>query len=188
MKTYNTQIAPMSKTKKVLVQLRLSPEEARELRRGGESQGRTLPAEIMQRVKVSVTGAEPEINHALYGWPQESLVRNRALGQAVGYLAARIEQVVGISDDQQRDRATQLAMLKVATAELLDRLGAKDQYLTPDHEVVAQAFAEQLANDLAKAIEPPASTAHLLPEPVALARIAKGLDVPLHEWAKKFWK
>ncbi len=178
----------MGKVKKVLVQLRLSQDEAQYLRKVGETQGRKLPAEIMHRLKASLTGAEPELDQALYGWSAESLTRNRALGQAVGYLAARLERVAGLSGDQQRDRATVLAMLKLAMPVLLDRLGAKDEYLTPDHHSVAQAFGEGLTGDLAKAVEPPASAAGLLPEAVALARIARGLDLPIPEWAKKFWK
>jgi hypothetical protein len=173
---------------KVLMQLRLSQEEARDLRAAAAAQSRTLPAEVMQRLRASLAGAEHEIDRELYGWSTEALSRNRALGQAVGYLAARLERVAGLSDDQQRDRATVLAMLKLALPVLLDRLGAQDNYLTPNHQAVAQAFAEGLAIDMAKAVEPPSSAAHLLPEAAALARIARGLDVQIHEWAKKFWK
>lgn len=161
--------------KKVLVQLRLSPDEARELREAGQSHGRKLPAEIMHRLRGSLTGAEPEIYGELYGFTAESRTRNRALGQAVGYLAARLERAFRLSGDERWDRAKAMAMVKEAVPVLLGLFGATDEHLTSDDRLVAHAFAHRFAQDLAKAVEAPTSVA-TLPEEVVLARIAKAFD------------
>lgn len=176
----------MSKSKKVLVQLRLNEDEAQELRKAGETQGRKLPAEIMQRLRASLMGAEFEIDQALYGWSKESLTHNRALGQMLGYLAARLERLFGQPEDEdhQRGRATQLARLKEAALVLLDRLGGKDEYLTSDDGLAAHSIAIVLARDLSKALQSGDPTAHQFPEAAALARIARGLDLPRAELAK----
>jgi hypothetical protein len=174
----------MSKDKKVLVQLRLSSTEAHDLRKVGEAQGRKLPAEIMQRLRASLSNAEPETARVLYGNTVERVVRNCALGQAVGYLAAQSERTIPASDDQIRDRAIAMAMVSLAVAKLLELLGAKDEYLTSDDRLVAHALAYNLARDLAIAARPGASGAGRSPEAVALAGMARGLNVSITEWAK----
>lgn len=166
------------------VQLRLPPEMAKELRQEGETNGRKLPSEIVYRLTTSLKGAEPEIDQALYGG--DGLVRTRALAQAVGHLIARLDRVVGASDDPQRDRATTLAMAKVAIPVLLDQLGAKDEYLTADHRALGQAFAKSVGNELATAQDPErAFTAPWSYEGKALAHIAKGLSLPKTKAARK---
>jgi hypothetical protein len=174
----------MSKDKKVLVQLRLSSTEAHDLRKAGEAQGRKLPAEIMQRLRASLSDAEPEIARALYGDTVESAVRNCALGQAVGCLAAQLARTNPASDDQIRDRAIAMAKVSLAVPKLLELLGAKDEYLTSDDRLVAQAFAYNLARDLAIAARPGATAAGRSPEAVALVGMARGLNVSITEWAK----
>jgi hypothetical protein len=175
----------MEKDKKVLVQLRLSRDEARDLREAGEAQGRKLPAEIMQRLRASLTGGEPEIDQWIYGWRPEDIARNRALGQTVGHLASEMYRVAGKSDDQQHDRATVLAMVEVAMPVLLDCLGAKKENLKSYHRQLAHGYAQVFAARLAEAVAKPLDEfAKLSPPAVALARIAKALDVPIHEWEK----
>jgi hypothetical protein len=174
----------MYKDKKVLVQLRLSQDEADNLRKAGEGQGRKLPSEIMHRVKNSLTGAEPELDQGLYGRDAERVARNRALGQAVGCFAARCERTVRASDDQIHDRATAMAMVRLALPLLLELLGAKDDYLTSDDRLVAHALAYDLARDLAMSAQSSALVAGRSSEAVALARIARGLSISISEWAK----
>jgi hypothetical protein len=187
----------MSKDKKVLVQLRLSTNEAHDLRKAGEMQGRKLPAEIMQRLRASlsvenpeaVQGVwvpEPENEGNLYGNTAERVIRNCALGQAVGHLAAQLERTIPASDDPIRDRAIVMAKVRLAVPKFLELLGAKDEYLTSDDRLVALAFAYDLARKLAMAGLPGAAVAGQLPEAVALARIARGLNASITEWAENF--
>jgi hypothetical protein len=187
----------MSKDKKVLVQLRLSINEANDLRKAGEMQGRKLPAEIMQRLRASLSVENPEAvqgvwvparetEEKLYGNTAESVIRNCALGQAVGHLAAQLERTILASDDPIRDRAIVMAKVRLAVAKLLELLGAKDEYLTSDDRLVARAFAIDLARKLAMAGLPSAAVSGQLPEAVALARIARGLNASITEWAKNF--
>jgi hypothetical protein len=187
----------MSKDKKVLVQLRLSTKEAHDLRKAGEMQGRKLPAEIMQRLRASLSIENPEAVQGvwvperenegkLYGNTAERVIRNCALGQAVGHLAAQLERTILASDDPIRDRAIVMAKVRLAVAKLLELLGAKDEYLTSDDRLVALAFAYDLARKLAMAGLPGAAVAEQLPEAVALARIARGLNASITEWAENF--
>jgi hypothetical protein len=174
-----------NKDGKVLMQLRLSQEEARDLRAAAEAQSRTLPAEIMQRLRLSLTGAETEMDQALYGWSKESITRNRALGQALGCLAARLERVIGQSEDHHVERASLFATLKKAVPVLLDRLGGKDEYLTGNDMLAANAIAVVFARDLSTAVQLGDAAAFQSTEAAALARVARGIDAPLREWAKK---
>ena len=75
-----------------------------------------------------------------------------------------------------------LAMLKIAMAEFLDQLGARDDLLTYDHRAMARVSGVQLHNDLVQSRDS-AIVRDLNPEGAALASITEDLGPyqPAHE-------
>ena len=164
-----------SRPKRVCVRLMLEPKMAMKLRQAGEPHWRKLPSEIVYRLQQSLASGQPAFDHAIYGWNDESLRHNRALGQAVGLLASRLERAAGLSGDPDRDRATVLAMLKLAVPLLLDQLAAKGEYLTEEYPAVATAFAKSLYSELVEAKKPGGAIRRLLPGQKVLTGIAREL-------------
>lgn len=108
---------------------------------GGE---RGLGEEIRRLLDASFSADEAEAG--VYNWINPK--RDKLLGQAIGILAGRIEEAGPMTDDRERDRAGVLAMLKIAIPDLLDRLGAKDDMLSPEEKTAAAFLARQMANEL----------------------------------------
>jgi hypothetical protein len=108
---------------------------------GGE---RGLGEEIRRRLEASFS--EDQADPGVYGWVDPK--RDKSLGQVIGILAGRIEEIGPMTDDRKIDRDRVLAMLKVAIADLLDRLGAKDDLMLPQDKTDAAFLARQMANEI----------------------------------------
>jgi len=101
----------------VLVQLRLRPEEAAELRAAAEANGRSLPGEIRHRAMA------PEVADGIRDGGQVGSI-DRALSDLVRYLASTAQ----IFRDPARERAEYLGIVRAAIDRALSDLGAA----TPD--------------------------------------------------------
>ncbi|HEY4939997.1 MAG TPA: hypothetical protein VII56_01110 [Rhizomicrobium sp.] len=109
---------------KVFVQLRLTPSEAEELRQHGEAEGRKLPAEIMRRVRASLSGSDYSIENAL--------------GDLSKIIAAGAARSFGKVTDA-KSRAVYLSIVREALNQMLDNLGA-DATLSEHERAVAASL------------------------------------------------
>jgi len=148
------------------------PDDVREaLRRSADAAGRTLTKEIELRLASALGEGEPELDRILFGWTDQPLKRNRALGRCAGALAYRQERLAGEASP------VVLAMLKVAMNAFLERLGADESALTENHRALANATGEQLYNDLLQARESSGAVRDLVADSAAFAAIAEDLDM-----------
>jgi DNA-binding CsgD family transcriptional regulator len=99
---------------------------------------------------------EPEMAKSLR---RAGKVRGRALPDEIIFRLG-----ASLSGDAGRDRATVLAMLKLALPILFDQLGANEEALTDDHRAIAKMFATSLYNELMRAGENIDTARNPLPE------------------------
>jgi hypothetical protein len=139
--TDTAQDTDLALEKPIFVQLRLPAALAAKLRTEGAPARRKLPAQIIHRLE---RGAEADA--MAYGWIDPE--RNKTLGDALGVLAWRIEEAAPMSGDSLANQGTILAMLKIAIANLFDRLGANDEGLSSDEKAYAGLISRQFINEL----------------------------------------
>jgi hypothetical protein len=130
---------------RVFVQLRLPGQLGEALQRAAAEANRKLPSEITYRLQQSVSGADTS-NLGPYGWVNPK--RDKALGDAIGVLAGRIEEAGRISGQNAGDRLCSLSMLQIAIGEILDRMGASDQHLSSEEAAFARVEARRFLNDM----------------------------------------
>jgi hypothetical protein len=133
------------------LQVRTSETVREALSEVAKREGRSLAKEIERRLEASVAAPKQAVPDALvYGWanPEEA----KALGDALGMLAGRIEDNGPVPGDRELDRPDRLAMFKVAIVCVLDQLGASAK-LSSEQLTFAELAARQFINDFRR-VEP----------------------------------
>lgn len=151
----------------VFVQLRLPMAMAEDLREAGSKDRRKLPAEIIHRLRASGTG---EINPLAYGWVDPE--RAKSIGDAVGVLAGRLDEIGPMTGEKHTDGGALIAMLKIALNEILDRLGTSGRPLTHDEKVYASLEAKRFLALMARP-EPEANSAGPRPDLEIIGKLGR---------------
>jgi hypothetical protein len=122
-----------------LIQLRLSEDEADELRDAGKTEGRSLPKEIQYRL------------HAY----QSGVGVSRALGNLAAIIVERAGRHIPPTDNPQQDRAKLLATVRDALVWTLDSLGAEARRPAGDDFPLSQGISWDLVLAIKSSQPPP---------------------------------
>jgi hypothetical protein len=155
---------------RIFVQLRLPAELGEALREAGARANRKLPAEIIYRLQQGPSAAP--VDAQVYGWINPE--RDKALADAIGVLASRIEEAAA-ADDTAQDTARVLAMFKVAIANLLDHLGANEKELSSFDRRFAEIEAYKMANEMRRP-DPGPNSIGSRPDLEIIAKLAKAWE------------
>ena len=171
-----------AKVQPVLVQLRLAPEMAAELREVGAREGRKLPTEIIHRLRLSPRSDADDLwaDKLIHSDHQSDIQISRALGGLVAIIASRAERHLQRTGDAAGDRAALLGIVKNATDWVLDSLNADASQDTGDFPI-----SKGITWDLIIALKQPAPTGaaaadlgvNQSPEQQALGRIGAALGL-----------